>query len=362
MDGLKDGPGLIGVPGVAAMPSPLGSSGAPEPLAPAAGVPEADAVRLFGAAYRMLGSASRAREVVRDALAARTGAPGGSGPAGSYHRDAYDELVRDLFGALLRGAERGRARRDGHAHTAAWLAEPVLTAGGALGPMDTAARRASVSMARLVLLERLAPGERAAYVLREVFGYGPEAAAAVLGVSEERSAALERRARQRVLDAEGAASPLSVPPSSSRGQAVRVSAVAELLRAIRDDDPAGLEELLADDVVAWSDGGGQPGVVRRPVLGTVKVGRFLATVRGRIPADARGHLAEVNGDPALVAVVGSAVVGVLAPEFGPQGMIGIRAVADPARLEFIGRQWADLAGRPALPDGSDGLRDPGHPV
>ncbi|MYS21678.1 RNA polymerase sigma-70 factor, ECF subfamily [Streptomyces sp. DvalAA-14] len=332
MDGLKEVPGVL---------SPVGIPAAPA-LPP--GVAEGDATRLFGAAYRMLGSACRALEVVQEAVAASAAAPSD---------EPYDRLVREVFGATLRSGERERVRvrRDGQAPVAAWLAEPVLTAGGALGPMDTAELRESVSMARLVLLERLAPGERAAWVLHEVFDYGPEAGAAVLGVPEARYTVLERRARQRVQDAESAV-------RSPDSEASRWSAAAELLGAIREEDPAALEELLAEDVVAWSDGGGQPGVVRRPVLGAAKVGRFLAGVRGRIPQGASGHIAEVNGGAALVAAAGSEVVGVLAPEFGPQGLVGIRAVADPARLVFAGRQWADRGGRSGTRDGVPHPRDP----
>jgi RNA polymerase sigma-70 factor (ECF subfamily) len=303
-----------------------------------AGVAHADAVRLFGAAYRMLGSACAAREVVREAFGAPAGARGGDAAG-----DPYGRLVREVFGAVLRRQEPVRTRRDGQTHTAPWLPEPVLTAGGALGPLDSAERRASVSLGRLVLLERLGPEERAAHVLQEVFGYGSADAAALLSLPEARYRTLGRRAWHRIQEAEGPAR----PPES---EAQRWSAVAELLRAIREEDTAALEELLADDVVAWSDGGGQPGVVRRPIHGAAKVGRFLAAVKGRIPEAARGHAAEVNGDAALVAAVGAEVVGVLAPEFGPQGMVGLRAVADPARLVFLSRQWGGWADRPGSAD------------
>lgn len=344
MDGLRNGagrpdgrgeageagtPGMAGVPGVPGFTGTAGVAGLPQ------GVAEADAIRLFGAAYRMCGSACDAQQAVAEVLGSSSVAAGADPGAGG---SAYGRLVRQVFGELLRREDPVRPRREGHQHAGTWLPEPVLTAGGVLGPLDTAERRESVSMARLVLLERLTPQERAAYVLREVFAYVPADAGAVLGVPEARCGALIRRARQRIRAAEG-------PGRTSEGEAQRWSTAEELFRAIRDDDRAGVEELLADDVVAWSDGGSEPGVVRRPVLGVAKVGRFLAGARAQIPQHARGQVVEVNGDAAVIATVGAEVIGVLAPEFGPQGLVGIRAVADPGRLVFLRGQWGDSLGR-----------------
>lgn len=327
-----------------------------------AGPDDAERVRLFGAAYRMLGSACEAEETVRDAVheaartavrdpacaAARDGGrhdvPDGVGDAagratGSQAGPDLDvRLPRELFGAVLRQSEAvHRGRREGHAGP--WLPEPVLTAGGVLGRLETAEAREGVSMARLVLLERLSPAERAVHVLREVFGYGPAESAAVLELPEARCRSLLRRARQRVRESEALAR-----AEADREQ--RWLVAEELVRGIREQDRVALEELLNDDVVAWSDGGGQPGVARRPVLGAVKVGRFLAGLQAKSPEGTRGTVMEVNGDAAVVAAADSGVVGVLAPEFGERGLVGIRLVADPVRLVFLSRQWAaDRAGR-----------------
>jgi DNA-directed RNA polymerase specialized sigma24 family protein len=316
--------------------------------------PEAGRIRLFGAAYRMLGSAREAEEIVREAFAlvrpaagAAGPGPAGPGPAGPGPAgtdggpggagETYARLVREVFATVVRRAEAAlRGRREGHSGT--WLPEPVLTGGGVLGPLETAGARESVSMTRLVLLERLPPVERAAYVLPELFGYGPAEMAAVLGLPEARCESLLRRARQRVREGDGLAR-----TEWSREQRHRL--VDELLRALREGDGerAVLEELLADDVVAWSDGGWQPGTARRPVLGAVKAARFLAGLRARAPRDVLGTVAEVNGEAGVVAAAGKRVVGVLVPEFGERGLVGIRAVADPARLAFLNRQWAGRA-------------------
>jgi RNA polymerase sigma-70 factor (ECF subfamily) len=285
----------------------------------------------------MLGSAREAERIVREA-GARPAAGSPTGGGGTSGEAAYARLVRDVVVAAVRRAEAAhRGRREGHAgHAVAWLPEPVLTAGGVLGPLDTPEAREAVSMARLVVLERLPPAERAVYVLREQFGHGPAEAAEVLGLPEERCRSLLRRARQRVRESDSAS-------RTEAGGEQRRSAVGELLRALLDEDRAAVEVLLADDVVAWSDGGWEPGAVRRPILGPVKVGRFLAGVRARAPEGIRGTVAEVNGDAAVVGTAGDEVVGVLVPEFGERGMVGIRTVADPARLAYLTRQWAALA-------------------
>jgi hypothetical protein len=290
-------------------------------------------VRLFAAVYRMLGSARAAAQMVADAFdgPAPPVRPG-SGAAG----DPDARLVREVFGAALRRAEAEagvRGRRDGPGGP--WLPEPVLTGGGVLGPLDSPPARASVSLPRLVLLERLVPAERAAYLLREVFGYGPAQVGAVLGLPEARCAALWRRARQRIRENEGV-----VRADSEQSGTQRRLTAQELLRALAERDRPALEELLADDVVAWSDGRGEPGAVRRPVLGAAKVGRFLAGLVDRGPEDTQGRVAEVNGEPAVVASAGGGVVGVVVPEFGRRGLVGIRVVADPVRLEYFNRQWA----------------------
>lgn len=314
---------------------PAASADVPEtgPLPPAAEDRAAEElrVRLFGAAYRMLGSACEAEAIVapRAAPGDRCGKDGGGGEADGPS-DA--RLVRAVVGEAMRRAETAtRGRREGHA--VAWLPEPVLTGAGALGRMDTPQARESVSMARLVVLERLSPGERAAFVLREQFGYGPADASVVLGLPEGRCQSLLRRSRRRVRESE-------TPTRTEAGGEQRRQAVEELLRAILDEDRAAVEELLADEVVAWSDGGWEPGAVRRPVLGAVKVGRFLTGLRARAPEGITGTVVEVNADAAVVGTARGEVVGVLAPEFGERGMVGIRTVANPARLAYLTRQWA----------------------
>jgi RNA polymerase sigma-70 factor (ECF subfamily) len=230
-------------------------------------------------------------------------------------------------------SETVRPRRPSHPW--AWLPEPVLTGDGALGRLDTPQACAAVGMPRLIRLERLAPVERAAFVLHEVFGHRSAETAEVLDLPEGRCRALRQRARRQLRAGEGEAeSGAGAAPGERRRLA------ADLVRAVLDADQPALEELLADDVVAWSDGGAQPGTVRRPIVGVPKVARFLAGLRQQSPPGLDACVAQVNGGPAAVAAVGGTLIGVLVPEFGPQGLTGLRLVSDADRLEYARRQWA----------------------
>jgi len=221
--------------------------------------------RLFGLAYRMLGSAADAEDVVQDAFLRWQGTDPGAVEAPAAW------LVKVTTNLCLNRLGSARSRRE--RYVGARLPEPVLTSDGALGPMEMAEQRAMVSLAFLVLAERLTPGERAVFVLREAFGYSHREVAELVELSEPSCRQLHRRARKRLADAE--------LPSSSGNIAEHRALVERFLDAARGGDLAGLERMLAEDVTSVADGGGTPGVARLPVHGAEKVARYLATVTGR---------------------------------------------------------------------------------
>lgn len=284
---------------------------------------ERERPRLFGVAYRMLGSAAEAEDVVQDAYLRWQGANRQPIAApGAW-------LVKTVVNLCLNVLDSARMRRE--RYIGPWLPEPVLTADGTLGPLESAERRESVSLALLVVLERLTPAERAVFVLREAFDYGHAQIADVLELTEDNSRQLLRRARSRVGEPQARF-------EASWEQRRRM--VEEFLRAAGEGDLAGLEELLAQDVVSWSDGGGQVSAARRPVLGPSKVARLYAGMVMKSPPGLALAIAEVNGEPAIVARLGSRALGVLVPEFSHQGIVGLRNALNPRKLEFFDRQWA----------------------
>ncbi|MFC7330895.1 RNA polymerase sigma-70 factor [Marinactinospora rubrisoli] len=283
--------------------------------------------RLFSLAYRMLGSAGEAEDAVQDAYLRWSAADR------SVIETPVAWLTKVVTNLCVNRLTSARVRRERYAGP--WLPEPVLTDGAApLGPMETAEQRESVSLALLTLMERLTPAERAVFVLREAFGYGHRETAGILGVSEDGSRQLHRRARQRLAEDRR-----RFDPSRERWAEV----VERFLAAAQGGDLRGLEELLAEDVVAWSDGGGKVSAARRPVVGRDRVVRYFGGWMRFVTPEYELRVVEVNGMPALLALRAGAPVGVLVCEVAGGGVAAVRTVANPDKLGYLARQ---LGSRP----------------
>ncbi|MBB4931606.1 RNA polymerase sigma-70 factor (ECF subfamily) [Lipingzhangella halophila] len=217
--------------------------------------------RLFALAYRMLGSATEAEDAVQD----------------TYLR--WHEADRENIGTpvawlttVVTNLCRNRltsARAQRERYPGPWLPEPVATGPGAdhgLGPLETTEQRESVSLGLLALMERLSPSERAVFVLHEAFDHDHREIAAILDVNEPSSRQLLRRARQRLAEQR----PRYDPAPQAWRQVVEL-----FLAAANGGDLTELEQRLADDVVAYADGGGRVAAARRPVEGRDLVGRYL---------------------------------------------------------------------------------------
>ncbi|TDQ53094.1 RNA polymerase sigma-70 factor [Actinorugispora endophytica] len=286
---------------------------------------EAQRPRLLALAYRLLGSASEAEDAVQDAFLRWNAADRALiGTPAAW-------LAKVLTNLCLNRLDSARARRE--RYVGSWLPEPVLTADPAPGPLETAELRESVSMAFLVLLERLTPPERAVFVLREAFGYGHREIADILDVTESASQQLHHRARLRL----GRDRPRFEASAPERRRVVE-----RFLAAAADGDMAGLERLLAADVVSWTDGGGKVRrAARRPVTGAAKVARlFVIGVLGGLPEGAEIRIVEVNGQPALVGLLGGRPFGVVLPEVADGLVTAVRVVANPDKLEYLAGQLA----------------------
>lgn len=279
--------------------------------------------RLFGLAYRMLGSAEEAEDTVQDAYLRFSG----TDRAGIEHPAAW--LAKVVTNLCLTRLTSARARRE--RYVGPWLPEPVVTSDGTLGPLESAEQREAVSMALLVLLERLTPTERAVYVLREAFGYGHREIAGVLDVTEANCRQLYRRAVRRVGEERSRFEP--VPERQAE-------LVASFLAAARDGDLAGLEKLLTADVTWSSDGGGKVSAARRPVEGRERVARLAVGGAERFAAGLRYTPAEINGEYGLAAWAGDVLAGVVAFEVRDGLIAHLRVVVNPDKLDFVRRQLA----------------------
>ncbi|GGV40398.1 RNA polymerase sigma-70 factor [Streptomyces spectabilis] len=281
---------------------------------------EENRARLFGLAYRLLGEAAEAEDVLQDAYVRWAD----SGPV----EVPAAWLTKVVTNLCLNRLSSARARRE--SYVGPWLPEPVFTDGGQLGPLETVEQRDSVSVGLLVLLERLTPAERAAFVLREAFGYPHADIAEVLDVPETRVRQLYRRAREHVQQPRRR---FVADPEH------RVEIVRRFLAAAAEGDVAGLEQLLAKDVVAWADGGGQVSAARRPVAGADKVARLLIGIAAHPrAAGAALDVRTVNGGPAIVAHLAGELIAVLHLEIENGLVTAVRNVVNPAKLAFASAQ------------------------
>ena len=287
---------------------------------------EAHRARLFGLAYRLLGEATEAEDVLQDAYLRWSSAAGGVEVPGAW-------LTRAVTNLCLTRLTSARARRE--QYVGPWLPEPVFTGtGGAWEgpwdePLETAEQRDSVSMGVLVLLERLTPAERAAFVLREAFGHRHAEIAEVLGVTEAHARQLHRRARAHVR------TPRRRFDADPRR---RAEVVRRFLDAALEGDVEALERTLAEDVVSWSDGGGKVTAARWPVSGRTKVARLMAGI-GTHPSGRGATVAldEVNGEPAIVVHLDGTLYMVMIPEVEDGRVTAVRAVLNPDKLAFAAR-------------------------
>ena len=273
--------------------------------------------RLLGIAYRMLGSMWDAQDVVAEASVRwlRTDH--------TTVQDAAAFLTTMVSRLAL--DELRSARRSRQSYIGPWLPEPLLT-DPANDPLEHATRRDSLHFATLRLLERLAPPERAVYVLREAFDLPFSQIADVVNVTEANARQLLHRARQRM-------------GGDARFEADRNEHMALLdsfLRAVTVGDLDALTDLLADDVVAYTDGGGKVRAAPVPIVGRDNVARFLGAILRRFPITAH-TIVEANGLPAARLLIDDRRPFV-AIEVRHGEITGIDTVMNPDKLRYIDHQ------------------------
>ncbi len=271
---------------------------------------------LFGIAYRMLGSAAEAEDIVQDAYLRYRGVD---------HEEVRNErsyLATVVSRLCLDHLKSARVQRE--RYTGPWLPEPVLTSENdwRIAPEGLVDLRESISMAFLVMLESLGPVERAVLILHDVFDYSHAEVARILDQSEAASRQQLKRARERL-----AARKHRFVPSHSE----QVQLTQRFLAAAATGDVGGLVELLASDAIAYSDGGGKVAAALNPIYGADKVSRFVATFPRREGADAF-EFQEVNGQPAVLTWRGHRLTNVVLLEFDGGRVVGFYVQRNPDKL------------------------------
>ncbi|MCX4851013.1 RNA polymerase sigma-70 factor [Streptomyces sp. NBC_00893] len=284
---------------------------------PATGAFMAHRSLLFTVAYEMLGSAADAEDVLQETWLRWSGIDLGT----VQNQRAF--LVRIATRqALSRLRTLGRRKES---YVGSWLPEPLLTAPDVAEDVELAD---SVSTAMLLVLETLAPTERAVFVLREVFDVEYDEIAGAVDKSPAAVRQIAHRARAHV----AARRPRGVvSPAETR------DALDAFRRATETGDLQGLLDILAPDVVLLGDGGGVKQAVLRPVVGADKVARLLATGLGRVP-DVSLLPAQVNAHPALIVRLDGAVDTVMTIRITGGLVSAVYAVRNPEKLSHMERE------------------------
>ena len=273
---------------------------------------------LFAIAYRMLGSAMEAEDIVQEAYLRYRATPPES------IRTLKSFLTTIVHHLCIDHLKSAQARRE--SYIGPWLPEPVITGDGAslLSPLRQITDRESISMAFLVLLESLSPLERAVFLLREVFDYEYAEIAQISGRDEATCRQLFSRAKKHISEHR---------PRFPASPEVHADMVGRFMEACLAGDMNGLMSLLAEDVTSWSDGGGKvSGAARYPVQGRDKVARSIIGLLSHVPEGTTVEVIEANGFPALLVRVTGQVVSVLMLEVAGDVIHAVRAVANPDKL------------------------------
>ncbi|MFF9064532.1 RNA polymerase sigma-70 factor [Streptomyces sp. NPDC014891] len=275
---------------------------------------------LLGVAYRMLGRAADAEDVVQEAWLRWTAEDR------AEVREPRAFLVRITTRLAVDRLRRVAARRE--AYVGPWLPEPVVTDFGPAAP-DTAERALladSVSLALLVVLESLSPPERAVFVLREAFGFPYAEIATALDRTESAVRQLAARARRHVDERK---------PRYDVDPAARRDLTERFLTAAAGGDLGGLLDLLAPDVRLVGDSGGKSRAPLRIIEGADKVGRFLHATAGSAAGALDVRLLELNGAPAVLALVDGRPDSVLQIEVLGGRVQRVHLIRNPDKLESL---------------------------
>ncbi|MEV5514172.1 RNA polymerase sigma-70 factor [Streptomyces flaveolus] len=267
--------------------------------------------QLFGIAYRVLGSAAEAEDIVQE-----TWLRWQSTDRSKVHEPAAF-LTTVATRLAINVAQSARVRRE--SYVGPWLPEPVDTT---QDPHLGAERAEALEMAVLLLLEKLNPVERAAYVLREAFDYPYGRIAEILETSEANTRQLVSRGRKHL--------------AAERKEAVTPTAHRRLLEvflsAARTGDLSVLEDVLTADVVSYTDGNGMRGASRIPVVGLPHVSHYLVAFAPRFWPQTQVRWVEANGRPAGLILSGEKAVALLTADISADGIDRLMWVMNPAKL------------------------------
>ena len=272
--------------------------------------------RLFGIAYRMLGSAAEAEDIVQDAWLRW------QGTNRSVVVDPPAFLSTTTTRLAITFAQSARLRRE--TYIGPWLPEPIDTSGD---PCLGAERGEALEFAVLLLLEKLSPTERAAYILREAFDYSYDQIAHTIRSTEANARQLVTRARKHISDGRR-----RVVDSREQKRLLNAFIVAS-----QKGDLPTLETLFTSDVVSYADGGGALHVARLPVSGRDRVAKYFASVGSFMDKGVTIEWVETNGQAGALVMRSGSAIGLATIEASEEGIFRILLMMRPSKLAAISR-------------------------
>jgi RNA polymerase sigma-70 factor (ECF subfamily) len=273
---------------------------------------------LFSVAYRMLGSVADAEDMLQETFIRW------QQTTGEEIRSPRAFLVTIITRLCINQLQSARVQRE--EYVGEWLPEPLVTDPGS-DPLDVLKADESISMAFLLLLERLTPMERAVFLLREVFEYEYAEITNVLGLSEANCRQIFRRARQHVGDVRRHFD------SSARDHQ---DLMKRFIQAVRKGELEGLVALLSSDAVLHTDGGGKAVALPKMVEGAENVARAIIERTKALPQQKLAvRMARINGEPGFVSYLNGKPLSVLTLDGGDGRVMAIYVVTNPEKLAHL---------------------------
>jgi RNA polymerase sigma-70 factor (ECF subfamily) len=278
---------------------------------------------LFSIAYRMLGSVADAEDIVQDSYLRWQQTPE------TDVREPRAYLTTIVTRLAINQLRSARVQRE--TYVGPWLPEPLVTehVNDSSASLELAE---SLSMAFMVMLERLSPIERAVLLLHDVFDFDYAEIARIVDKSEVNCRQLLARAKKHVGAAE-------VRFDADRAQAEQL--MQRFTQAAGAGDMEGMIAVLAEDITLWADGGGKVrGAALRPIHGAAPVARFIASVLERfVPVERTSRPAQINGEPGFIVYVSGRPLAAMIFHVREGRIQTIYAIGNPDKLQSVAEAW-----------------------
>jgi RNA polymerase sigma-70 factor (ECF subfamily) len=279
---------------------------------------------LFSIAYRMLGCASAAEDIVQDAYLRYSSA---TLVEVRSMKSYLSRIVTNLCLDYLKSAQTEKENYVG-----LWLPEPLLTSETDFISENPLEKRESLSIAFLKLLERLTAQERAVFILHEIFDYDHKEIAKILDKTEATCRQLFHRAKTRIDEEK---------PRFEPSRETQERLMMGFMLACQEGNLEMLTTLLKEDVVVWSDSGGKANAARRPILGRNFVTKFyLGIVKKAFYSRQNFYVTceEINGLPAILTWLGETLLTVTSFEIADEKLQNIYVIANPDKIAYLSQQ------------------------